>query len=551
MDEGAAPRRNHWVNHIARHAHEKPGATYLRFEGVSITWAQLHERMAVVAAALRRRGVKAGDRVAVMMTNRPEFLETMFAVNALGAIVVPVNFRLAPEEIAFILTDSGASLLVVEEAVGAAAAAARAACQHEIGFVSTGVVAGAEPYSGFAEAASGPAEAASGPAEAADGPAEAADGPAEAADGPAEAASGPAEMPWVDVPEDSPALIMYTSGTTGRPKGAVLTHQNLQCQSLTLIRAWRLFDDHEVNLCASPLFHIASIGAIAPMTLIGGATVLLPSGGFSGAAALELMEAERITCVFFVPAQWQLLCDDPSAASRDLSALKMMSWGAAPATTTLLARMAEVFPGAANVAVFGQTEMSPVTCALSGEDALRKIGSVGKPVSIVAARIVDDNMKDVPPGEVGEIVYRGPSVMAGYWQNPAATAEAMRGGWFHSGDLVRADEEGFLYVVDRKKDMIITGGENVYCAEVENALAAHPAVAEVAVIGTPHERWGETPVAVVALTPGASLTVDELRSWGTSRLARYKLPTVLHVVDGLPRNASGKVMKTTLREQFG
>jgi fatty-acyl-CoA synthase len=296
---------------------------------------------------------------------------------------------------------------------------------------------------------------------------------------------------------------------------------------------------------------IASIGAIAPMLLIGGTTVLLPSGGFTSAAALDLMEAERITSVFLVPAQWQLLCADPSLASRDLSALKIMSWGAAPATTTLLTRMAEAFPGVTNVAVFGQTEMSPVTCALSGTDALRKIGSVGQPVSIVAARIVDDGMKDVPPGEVGEIVYRGPSVMSGYWQNPEATAEAFRGGWFHSGDLVRADEEGFLYVVDRKKDMIITGGENVYCAEVENALAAHPAVAELAVIGTPHDRWGETPAAIAVLLPGASLTLGELREWGTARLARYKLPTVLHVVDGLPRNASGKVMKSALRGQFG
>jgi fatty-acyl-CoA synthase len=343
---------------------------------------------------------------------------------------------------------------------------------------------------------------------------------------------------------------MYTSGTTGRPKGAVLTHENLMCQSLTLIRVWRLFADEEVNLCASPLFHIASIGAIAPMVLIGGTTVLLPSGGFSSAATLDMMEAERVTSVFLVPAQWQLLCDDASLASRDLSALKTMSWGAAPATTTLLTRMAGAFPGVTNVAVFGQTEMSPVTCALSGEDALRKVGSVGKPVSIVAARIVDDDMKDVPPGEVGEIVYRGPSVMAGYWQNPEATAEAFRGGWFHSGDLVRADEEGFLYVVDRKKDMIITGGENVYCAEVENALSAHPAIAELAVVGAPHERWGETPVAVAVLAPGASLTLDELREWGTARLARYKLPTVLHVVDALPRNASGKVMKTALRREY-
>ena len=514
MDDTGARLRNHWVSHIARHAHAKPHEVYLRFEGTSVTWAQIHERIGAVAAALSERGIRAGDRVAIMMTNRPEFLETMFAANALGAIVVPVNFRLAPDEIAYILTDSGASLLVVEEATAAAAASrpGRVRPRDRLRVDRS-------------RRRRGPLL-------------------------PRRRAAG-AGAPAVDVPEDSPALIMYTSGTTGRPKGAVLSHENLHCQSLTLIRAWRLFDDAEVNLCASPLFHIASIGSVAPMALIGGTTVLLPSGGFSSAGTLALIEAERVTSVFLVPAQWQLLCDDPALPGRDLSALKTMSWGAAPASTTLLTRMAEAFPGVTNVAVFGQTEMSPVTCALSGEDALRKIGSVGKPVTMVAARVVDDDMKDVPPGEVGEIVYRGPSVMSGYWQNPEATAEAFRGGWFHSGDLVREDEEGFLYVVDRKKDMIITGGENVYCAEVENALSAHPAVAEIAVIGAPHERWGETPVAVAALVPGASLTVGELREWGTSRLARYKLPTILHVMDALPRNASGKVLKTALRRQYG
>jgi len=519
MNDADVRRRNHWVNHIARHAHAKPDDVYLRFEGCSTTWAQLHERVTSVAAAMAGRGVRAGDRVAIMMTNRPEFLEAMFAANALGAIAVPINFRLAPDEVAFILTDSGAALLVVDETTGLAAASARAACAHEIGFVSAGHTEGADPY--FLTAARPGGLPAAG------------------------------EPPAVDVREDSPALIMYTSGTTGRPKGAVLSHQNLQCQALTVIRALRLFGDDEVNLCAAPMFHIASIGIVAPMVLIGGTLVLMPSGGFSAAATLNLLEAERVTGTFLVPSQWQMVCSDPSLPGRDLSALKTISWGAAPATTTLLNQMAEAFPQAANVAVFGQTEMSPVTCALDGDDALRKIGSVGKPVATVSARIVDNDMADVPPGEVGEIVYRGPQVMLGYWQNPQATAEAFGGGWFHSGDLVRADSEGFLYVVDRKKDMIITGGENVYCAEVENALAAHPAVAELAVIGAPHEHWGETPAAVAALQAGTSLTLEELRDWGAGRLARYKLPTVLHVVPSLPRNASGKVMKTVLRRQFG
>jgi fatty-acyl-CoA synthase len=526
-EDAAARRRNHWVNHIARHAHTKPDAVYLRFEGRSTTWSQLEQRVTAVAAAMARRGVGAGDRVAIMMTNRPEFLETMFAANALGAIAVPVNFRLSPAEIAFILTDSGAKLLVVDAITGPVAATARASCTHQIDFVSAGVTEGADPYFPVPPGTMPPGTMP-----------------------PGTVSPGMDEPPGVDVPEDSPAVIMYTSGTTGRPKGAVLSHKNLQCQALTVIRALWMFDDHEVNLCSSPLFHIASVGVIAPLVLIGGTTVLLPSGNFSSAATLELMAAERITSMFLVPAQWQLLCADPTRPDRDLSALRTMSWGAAPATTTLLTRMAEVFPGVRNVAVFGQTEMSPVTCALDGADALRKIGSVGQPVATVSARIVDDDMNDVPPGEVGEIIYRGPTAMAGYWQNADATAEAFRGGWFHSGDLVRADSEGFLYVVDRKKDMIITGGENVYCAEVENALAAHPAVAELAVIGAPDERWGETPVAVAALHPGASLTVGELRDWATGQLARYKLPTILHVVDGLPRNASGKVMKTALRDRF-
>ena len=196
--------------------------------------------------------------------------------------------------------------------------------------------------------------------------------------------------------------------------------------------------------------------------------------------------------------------------------------------------------------------MSPVTTSLPAADAIRKIGSVGKPIPTIAARIVDERMNDVAPGEVGEIVYRGPSLMAGYWNNPAATEEALAGGWFHSGDLVRADDEGFLYVVDRKKDMIISGGENIYCAEVENVLSAHPAVADIAVIGARHERWGETPIAIVVpADPAVPPTLDDLTSWALGKLASYEKPTGIVVLDQLPRNAAGKVLKHELRARYG
>ena len=516
----ASWRRNHSGTHLERHSLQIPDRPALRFRGATTTWRQLRDRVAALAGALARRGVGPGDRVAVLMSNRPEFIETVLAAVRLGAIAVPVNFRLTPDEVAYVLGDAEARVLVAEPATAATADAARSGLADAPPLVVAGEL------------------------------------PAEAgvdAERYEDLVAEPGEPhPPVDVAEDAPALIMYTSGTTGRPKGAVLSHQNLQGQALTLVRAWRLFDDDEVNLCAAPLFHIGALGSVVPMILLGGCTVVLPSGAFSSAEVLDVLESERVTSVFLVPTQWQALCEDPSVPGRDLSSLRTTCWGAAPASTTLLRRMAEVFPQATNVAVFGQTEMSPVTCVLDGRDALRKIGSVGKPITSLAVRVVDAQMRDVAPGEVGEIVYRGPTQLAGYWRNPAATADAFAGGWFHSGDLVRVDDEGFIYVVDRVKDMLISGGENVYCAEVEDALAAHPDVREVAVIGRPHPRWGETPVAVVALRdPAGSLSAEQLRAWAKERLASYKLPTVVEVVDQLPRNASGKVVKGVLREQYG
>ena len=328
----------------------------------------------------------------------------------------------------------------------------------------------------------------------------------------------------------------------------MLTHSNLAAE--VMIANYTRPPDltNDVGFIGVPLFHIAGIGNVLPAITLGAPTVIYPLGAFNPGETLDALEAERVTGIFLVPAQWQAMCAEQQARPRALQ-LRTLSWGAAPASETLLRQMNETFPGCNIVAAFGQTEMSPVTCMLLGEDAVRKIGSVGKVVPTVAARIVDENMNDVPIGEVGEIVYRAPTLMAGYWNNPKATAEAFAGGWFHSGDLVRSDDEGYIWVVDRKKDMIISGGENIYCAEVENVLAAHPAIVEVAIIGRAHDKWGEVPVAVAAIS-GEDLRLEELIDFLGDRLARYKHPKVLEIVDSLPRNPAGKVLKNELRLRY-
>jgi fatty-acyl-CoA synthase len=497
-----------WVDQVARHARQLPDRAALRFEGRTTTWADLRGRTSALASALDGLGVRSGDRVAVLMSNRPEFLESVVAASTLGAIAVPINFRLSRDEVRFMLADCGAVALLADAGCAELASDVREALTGPGVLLSTGT---ADP--GLDRALAG----------------------------------APREM-HVDANMLDPALIMYTSGTTGRPKGAVLTHANLAAQTQTLIQFWQLHRGDEVNLCAVPMFHIGAIGTLAPMLAIGGTTAIMPSGQFDADVMLDILEAEKVTHVFMVPAQWHAVVAVRDAAYR-AARLRILSWGAAPATQDLLEQMAKTFPGVPNVSTFGQTEMSPTTAALGGDDARRKLGSVGRPVPAVDIRVVDDEMNDVAPGQVGEIVYRGPGLMQGYWNRPDETARAFWGGWFHSGDLVRQDDEGYLYVVDRKKDMIISGGENIYCAEVENVLAAHAAVAEVAVVGAPNEKWGETPVAVVVTANQSALTLDDLVEWCRPRLAAYKRPTRLVVVEALPRNASGKVLKSALRER--
>ncbi|MFB1296444.1 fatty-acid--CoA ligase FadD5 [Mycobacterium sp. pW049] len=517
-------RRQNWTNQLARHALMQPDATALRFLGKTTTWAELDRRVTALAGFLHERGVGFGDRVLVLMLNRTEFLEAVLATNKLGAIAVPVNFRMTPPEIAFLVSDCAAEVVVTESVLAKVATAVR-----EIdATLATVVVAGGSSEEGvfdYDEAL-------------------------------AEGSAVSPEKVTVDIPNDSPALIMYTSGTTGKPKGAVLTHTNLTGQVMTLLFTNGADINHDIGFIGVPFFHIAGVGSIVSGLLLGRPTVLYPLGAFDPNELLDVLQEEKVTGIFLVPAQWQAVCAAQQANPRELK-LRFLSWGAAPASDTLLKQMSQTFPGAQILAAFGQTEMSPVTCMLLGDDAIRKLGSVGKVIPTVSARIVDEEMNDVPIGQVGEIVYRAPTLMEGYWNNPEATAEAFAGGWFHSGDLVRQDDEGYIWVVDRKKDMIISGGENIYCAEVENVLAAHPDIVEVAVIGRAHDKWGEVPVAVAVLrsslgaTSGQSLALADLEQFLGDRLARYKHPKALEIVDALPRNPAGKVLKTELRTRFG
>jgi len=503
-----------WIHQLRRHSESDPNGVAIRHHGETTTWLQLQERAARFAHLLQSDGVGHGDRVVILLTNRSEYLDAVLGANLVGAIAVPVNFRLTASEISYMVADSGATFLLSEESLAGAAAEAIATAPQAVTHL---VVDGGSAWSDYATAlAAAPTDA----------------------------------IVWPGALEDV-ALIMYTSGTTGAPKGAMLTYQNLMAQTLAMTEVYDLMSGDEISLITSPLFHIAALGAALPSIIFGHTTVITPTGAFEAETFLDLVESERVTTSFLVPTQWQAVCDSPTIADRSLS-LKSIAWGAAPATPALLRRLNDTFPGVKVVSVFGQTEMSPNTCLLRGEDAVRKIGSIGTPLRHVQVRVVDPDMNDVPVGSVGEIVYRGPTVMRGYWNKPEATADAFAGGWFHSGDLVRVDQEGYFYVVDRLKDMIISGGENIYCAEVEAVIADHPLVRDVALIGEPHPHWGETPIAIV--TPSDATNPpreEEIIALCREKLASFKKPSRVVVLADMPRNASGKILKSHLRELLG
>ncbi|MCB1847688.1 MAG: long-chain fatty acid--CoA ligase [Halieaceae bacterium] len=495
---------------MLRRAQLNPKRLAMIFEGQETRYAELADRVRRQAGMLREAGVCVGDRVGYLGFNHPALLETMFAAQALGAIFVPLNFRLTAEELTFIINDAGIHSLVVDDSLRKVIEPAREnlCCRH--------FFASESPADGWRHLASERDA--------------------------AEPLGQPVSSDLHDV-----AIIMYTSGTTGLPKGAMLTHGNIMWNNINAMLAFG-GDRDDVVITAAPLFHIGGLNVMTISSFHTGSTLVLMRG-FDAGQVLENIQRYRVTHMFGAPAMYLFMSQHPQFADTDLESIKTVICGAAPVPESLI----ELY-GARGVPFcqgYGLTETSPFSAFLTPEWAVSKLGSAGQPPLYSDTRIVDDNNREVAPGERGEICLRGPNIMKGYWNRPDATAEAIdKEGWFHSGDVGYVDEDGFLFICDRLKDMVISGGENVYPAEVESVLYKHESIAEVAVLGLPDEKWGEAVTAVVALHEGESLTLEELRAFAEPFLAKYKLPLRLHLVDALPRNPAGKVLKFVLKEEL-
>lgn len=495
---------------VSRRRDRSMGDIAITFRDQRIRYEELAERIARLANALADRGVGVGDRVAYLGNNHPSFLETLFATATLGAIFVPLNTRLAAPELEFALEDSGSTTLVLHEEFRDLARAA----SWPTGVVRRLVVDGAaDPAVEQYEAV---------------------------------LASGSPAVQDVTVSLDDAAVILYTSGTTGHPKGAVLTHGNLTWNCFNAIVDYGVTVSERV-LLISPLFHVAalSMGAL-PVLLQGGSVILHEK--FDPGAVLATIESEQITMLSGVPTTFQMLHEHPAWDTTDISSLQHLTCGG----STMPERMLQAYEerGLAFSCGYGMTETAPGATAMPPRASLTKMGSSGVPHFFTDVKIVDDEGRTVAPGVVGEIWVKGPNVIREYWRRPEATESSFVDGWFRSGDLGHFDEDGYIFISDRIKDMIISGGENIYSAEVEGRIMEIPEIAAVALIGVPDQKWGEVPLAVVALKPGARLDPDAISQHLSGRLARYKIPKRVVFVDELPRTASGKVRKADLRSRY-
>jgi len=483
-----------------------------------LTYTELNQRVGRLAQALRTLGIQAGDRVAIVQRNGPALLETLFACFRTGATAVPINVRLHSEEVAFISQDCAVKVLVATGEYAESALLARERTS-ELQLVGVGSIPDALDYEALLSAA--------------------------------DPLTTDVEVDPTDI-----AWLFYTSGTTGKPKGAILTHRNLLTMTMNYYADVNPLISEDVVLHAAPLTHGSGLYAL-PAIAKGTTNVILHTPSFDPAAVFNLIQRLRVTTIaFLAPTQIKVLLNGPHE-SYDHSSLRCIAYGGGPMYVKDMKQAVETF-GPVLVQIYGQGE-APMTISylgreehLAGDDpvAERRLASAGIPRTDVEVRIVDDDDRDVATGTIGEIVARGDVVMAGYWNRPKTTSETLRGGWLHTGDLGMMDEHSYIYLLDRKKDMVISGGNNIYPREIEEVLLKHPAVYEVAVIGVPDAHWGESVKAIVALRPGSTITGEELIAFCQEHLASYKKPRTVEFIPQLPKNAYGKVLKRELREQY-
>ncbi|MBL7494935.1 long-chain fatty acid--CoA ligase [Frankia sp. CNm7] len=507
----SAPDMN-WVGVLAHHADRAPEKPFAVYEGVTVTYRHALEAAAAVAAGLRARGIGAGDVVALLAYNSVDFLTTIFAANHLGAAVMPLNWRLAAPELEYILDHAQARALVVDEDLIALGTDAT----KQLPAMSRIVIGPAAPdgWTRFADLGDGSAP------------------PAERAQ-----AAG-----------DDIQRLMYTSGTTGRPKGVMITHANLAWKNYAHITEFG-FTAADIGLACGPLYHVGALDLVTTSIIAAGGTTHIHQT-FDAARVVDDIERSRITVVWMAPAMVRAVLDLPGVDERDLSSVRVLIGGGEKMPLPLIDRIQKVFPSAWFADAYGLTETVSGDTFLDAGSIRAKRGSVGRECLYLELDIWDEDSRSLPAGEAGEIVLRGPKVFKGYWRDPEATERAFAGGWFHTGDIGVRDEDGYVFIVDRLKDMILSGGENIAGSEVERVLYEHPAVLEAAVIGRPDEKWGEVPVAFVAPRPGTTVTADELVDHCRGSLAKFKVPKAVTFIDALPRNPSGKILKRELRGQL-
>ena len=497
---------------LEMNANKYPNKLGIIFDEVEKTFSEINSEANSVANAFLEMGIRPKDKIATLFYNEPDLIISYFALLKIGVQVVPINFRLAPPEMAFMLCHSEAKGIIYDRSFSETIDAIKPNLGKDMHYIVAG--GGGEEGLRLEDLK-------------------------KAGD----------RNPGIKVKGDDLSFLMYTSGTTGRPKGVMITYDNTLWNAFGLAMTSEL-RHRDVVLNPMPLFHAGALNRYWSFLLLGCTYISMKN--FDAVKSLEMIQKYGVTYMLMVPAMAQMIFQVKDLPAYDLSSVRECLITAAIVPVSVKKKVTEVFPNAGLVDGYGLTEATSCATAIKPEDAFRKLTSVGLPYHFNEAMIVDDHGKEIPAGGgVGEIVVRGPNVMKGYYKDPKATKEAIVDGWLHTGDLGRRDEEGYFYIVDRKKDMLISGGENIYPAEVEATLNSHLKILESAVIGAKDEKWGETVLALVVLHPGESMTTEEVDRYCREKMAKYKRPRVIKFVENLPRNAAGKVMKTELRQTYG